>query len=226
MGKDNIIWLPGSRKKAGEEPSVEEKKPAPKVIVPEIVSRFKKDPNARVGLDMEMSGLTREDERIFEVAFVIADRYWNIFEKGPHIVIYQNPEVWRIALANPFIDGHFIANGLLDESRNSTHTEGTAETIFLEWLNQVSVPGKPLYGNSVHVDRQYLKKYMPRVDAFFSHRTRDFSERYEDFQERYPEDAKKLPRFDDEGASHRAPADAMKTLKQIGWLKRYRPSQA
>lgn len=127
-----------------------------------------------VWIDLEMTGLNPDKERIIEIATIVTDTDLNILAEGPVFAIHQED-----ALLDAMDDwntrqhGH---SGLVDRVRESTVTESQAEQATIEFLEQYVPHGKtPMCGNSVHQDRRFMVRYMPQLEAFFHYRNLDVS---------------------------------------------------
>lgn len=127
-----------------------------------------------VWLDMEMSGLDPEIERVLEVAVVVTEPDLTVVAEGPVIVIHQPDEV-----LNAMDEWNTITHGrtgLTERVRASTTTEAEAEQQLIEFLSQyVNKGASPLCGNTVSQDRRFMFKYMPEFERFFHYRTLDVS---------------------------------------------------
>jgi oligoribonuclease len=127
-----------------------------------------------VWLDMEMTGLDPEKERIIEVAVVITEPDLTVVAEGPVLVIHQ---------PDSLLDGMDSWNrsthgksGLTDKVKASTLTESDAENQLIAFMSQYVPAGKsPLCGNTVSQDRRFMFKYMPKLEQFFHYRTIDVS---------------------------------------------------
>lgn len=132
------------------------------------------DSNALIWIDMEMSGLNPETERILELAVVITDAQLNTVAEAPVLVVHQ-PDSVLDAMDNWNRSTHG-KSGLIDRVRASTLTEADAESRMVEFLAQYVPSGvSPICGNSVHQDRRFLVRYMPKLDEFFHYRLIDVS---------------------------------------------------
>ena len=127
-----------------------------------------------VWLDMEMTGLDPEKERIIEVAVVVTEPDLTVVAEGPVLVIHQPAEIMD-AMDNWNRSTHG-KSGLTDKVRASTLNESDAEDQLIAFLSQYVPLGKsPLCGNTVSQDRRFMFKYMPRLEQFFHYRTIDVS---------------------------------------------------
>lgn len=130
--------------------------------------------NHLVWLDMEMSGLDPETCRILEVAVVVTDANLETVAEGPVLAIHQ-PDAVLDAMDQWNRDTHG-RTGLVDRVRASSIDEEQASDILLDFLARHVPKGvSPLCGNSVHQDRRFMVKYMPRLEAFFHYRNLDVS---------------------------------------------------
>lgn len=127
-----------------------------------------------VWIDLEMTGLDPDKERIIEMASIVTDSELNIVAEGPVIAVHQ-PDSLLDAMDEWCTTTHG-ASGLTDRVKKSTTTEAQAEQETIEFLKKHVEPGQsPLCGNSIGQDRRFLVKYMPELEAFFHYRNLDVS---------------------------------------------------
>jgi oligoribonuclease len=127
-----------------------------------------------VWLDMEMTGLDPERERIIEIAVVVTDSTCQIRVEGPELAVHQSDAL--LAAMDDWCKQTHGASGLVERVRASTIDEAEAEARVLQFLQSYVPPGKsPLCGNSVHQDRRFLVRYMPSLERFFHYRNLDVS---------------------------------------------------
>ena len=132
------------------------------------------DPNALIWIDIEMSGLDPERERVLELAIVITDAQLNTVAEAPVLVVHQ-PDSLLDAMDNWNKSTH-KKSGLIDRVKASTLTEADVENQMVEFLAQhVPSGASPICGNSVHQDRRFLVKYLSKLDAYFHYRMIDVS---------------------------------------------------
>ncbi len=130
--------------------------------------------NHLIWLDMEMSGLDPEVCRVLEVAIVITDKDLNTVAEGPVLVVYQ-PDAVLDAMDEWNKNTHG-RSGLIDKVKASTLTEDEASRQMIDFLaNHVPKGASPLCGNSVHQDRRFMVRYMPKLEAYFHYRNLDVS---------------------------------------------------
>ncbi len=132
------------------------------------------DKTPLVWVDMEMSGLVPERDRILEVALVVTDSELNTLAEAPVFVVHQSDEVLDAMDAwNRSTHGK---SGLVDKVRASTFTEAEVEARVLEFLKPlVAERAAPLAGNTVHQDRRFMARYMPAFEAYLHYRIVDVS---------------------------------------------------
>lgn len=127
-----------------------------------------------VWIDLEMTGLDPERDRIIEIATVVTDRYLNVLAEGPSLVVRQPDEL--LAGMDEWNTRQHGASGLTERVRNSGIDERQAELITLTFLrNWVPAGCSPMCGNSICQDRRFLVRYMPELAAWFHYRNLDVS---------------------------------------------------
>ena len=132
------------------------------------------DSDRLVWIDLEMTGLDPEKERIIEMATIITDSELNVVAEGPVIAVHQ-PDTLLDAMDEWCTKTHG-ASGLTRRVRESDVSESEAEQSTIEFLKKYVEPGQsPLCGNSIGQDRRFLVKYMPELEAFFHYRNLDVS---------------------------------------------------
>lgn len=167
-----------------------------------------------IWVDMEMTGLDPKKERIIEIATIVTDSKLNIVAEGPNLVIHQPDKI--LNAMDKWNRQHHKKSGLVEAVKKSRVTVEDAEKQTLEFLNRFCFSGKsPLCGNSVHHDRKFIARYMPRLDAFLHYRHIDVSTIKEVATRWY----KKPKKFKKKKDSHRALSDIRES---IGELKFYR----
>lgn len=130
--------------------------------------------NRLVWIDMEMSGLDVERERVLEVAVVITDVGLRIIAEGPNLVLHQPASV--LEAMDDWNRQHHGASGLVQRVQQSTHTEASADQQLLRFVQEHCAPRTaPLAGNSVHQDWLFLKRFMPALEDYLHYRHVDVS---------------------------------------------------
>ncbi|MFN3751924.1 MAG: oligoribonuclease [Thiobacillus sp.] len=132
------------------------------------------NPTHLLWLDMEMTGLSPDTDRIIELAIVVTDADLNTVAEGPVLVVHQPDEV--LNAMDSWNKGTHGKSGLIDRVKASQLDEAEAEAQMLEFVKQ-HVPERtsPMCGNSICQDRRFLARYMPRLEAFFHYRNLDVS---------------------------------------------------
>lgn len=132
------------------------------------------NPTHLLWLDMEMTGLSPETDRIIEVAIVVTDADLNTVAEGPVLVVHQPDEVMN-AMDN-WNKGTHGKSGLIDRVKASQLNEAEAEAQMLEFVKQhVAAKVSPMCGNSICQDRRFMARSMPQLEAFFHYRNLDVS---------------------------------------------------
>ena len=127
-----------------------------------------------VWLDMEMTGLDPDKERIIEVAVVITEPDLTVVAEGPVLVIHQDDAI--LSGMDKWNTSTHGKSGLIDKVKASTMTESEAEDVLIAFMSQYVPAGKsPLCGNTVSQDRRFMFNYMPKLEQFFHYRTIDVS---------------------------------------------------
>lgn len=132
------------------------------------------DSNRLIWIDMEMSGLVPERDRIIEIALVITDTNLETIAEAPVLVVHQSDEVlngmddWNKATHSK--------SGLIDKVKASKLDDAAVETQLLEFLKEY-IPAKksPMCGNSICQDRRFMANYMPKLEDYFHYRNLDVS---------------------------------------------------
>ncbi len=122
-----------------------------------------------IWIDLEMTGLNPECNRIIEIATLVTDINLNILDEGPNIVLYQkdkyilNMDKWNYKT--------HLKNGLIKKVKNSKFNELIAQNLTINFLKKWVIKGcSPMCGNTVYQDRRFLFKYMPILESYFSYR--------------------------------------------------------
>ncbi|OVA04593.1 Exonuclease [Macleaya cordata] len=170
-----------------------------------------------VWIDLEMTGLDIEIDRILEIACVITDGNLTKSVEGPDLVIHQSKEC--LDKMGEWCQEHHAASGLTKKVLQSTINEREAEKQVIEFVKNHVALGthKPLLaGNSVYVDFQFLKKYMPDLASLFSHVIVDVSSVKALCIRWFPRDNRKAPSKENK---HRAMDDIKESIKELKYYK-------
>ncbi len=135
---------------------------------------MKANPNHLIWLDLEMTGLDLEKNKIIEIAVVITDNQLEIVAEGPIIAIHQADEF--ILNMDDWCTKQHTKTGLVKRVQESTIDEAAAEATILEFVMTYVPPSKsPMCGNSICMDRLFLYQYMPKLEQYFHYRNLDVS---------------------------------------------------
>lgn len=132
------------------------------------------DQNNLIWLDMEMSGLLPDSDRILELAVVVTDANLNVLGESPVLVIHQSDAV--LDAMDAWNKGAHGRSGLIEKVKSSTLTEDEATLQMITFLKQYVPAGKsPMCGNSICQDRRFMARYMPDLEKYFHYRNLDVS---------------------------------------------------
>lgn len=127
-----------------------------------------------IWVDLEMTGLDPETDRIIEVAMVVTDPDLNVLGEAPVFAIHQSDEI--LDGMDAWNKGTHGRSGLIDRVKASNVTEAMAEDALIEFLRQYVPKGKsPMCGNTICQDRRFMAKTMPKLEAYFHYRNLDVS---------------------------------------------------
>ncbi len=127
-----------------------------------------------VWIDLEMTGLIPEDDRIIEIATLVTDKDLNPLAEGPVLAVQQSEEC--LAAMDAWNTRQHTGSGLVERIRNEGVSESEAEQKTLAFLREhVPAGASPMCGNSICQDRRFLANYMPELEMFFHYRHIDVS---------------------------------------------------
>ena len=174
------------------------------------------DQNNLIWIDMEMTGLQPDSDRIIEIALLVTDAQLVTVAEGPVLVLHQPDEV--LQAMDSWNKSTHKKSGLIHRVRASKMVEAEAERAALQFLEQhVPANASPMCGNSICQDRRFLARWMPRLESHFHYRNLDVSTLKELVRRWKPE---LLKGFTKEGR-HEAMADILESIEE---LKFYRKS--
>lgn len=172
------------------------------------------DQNNLVWLDMEMTGLNPDNDRIIEIAIVVTDSQLNTVAEAPVLVVHQPDTVLDAMDAwNKATHGR---SGLIDKVKASPLDEVAVEAQMLEFLKQ-HVPARtsPMCGNSICQDRRFMARYMPQLEAYFHYRNLDVSTLKELVRRWKPDLAKGVVK----NGKHEALADIYESIAELKYYR-------
>ncbi len=174
------------------------------------------DPNNLVWIDMEMSGLDPEADKIIEVALIVTDSQLNTLAEGPVLVVHQPGAV--LDRMDDWNKSTHAKSGLIERVKASKLTEAEVERRIVAFLAE-HVPPKtsPMCGNSVHQDRRFLARYMPALEAYFHYRNLDVSTLKELAKRWKPEIMAGLVKH----GKHEALADIQESIAELKYYREH-----
>ncbi|HVB49228.1 MAG TPA: oligoribonuclease [Burkholderiales bacterium] len=172
------------------------------------------DQNNLIWIDMEMTGLQPDADRIIEIALLVTDSQLNLVAEGPVLVVHQpDPALDAMDAWNKSVHGR---SGLVERVRASRMAEAEAEAIAIAFLSQhVPESASPMCGNSICQDRRFLARWMPRLEAYFHYRNLDVSSLKELVKRWKPELAKGVVK----AGKHEALADIRESIEEMRYYR-------
>lgn len=169
-----------------------------------------------IWIDLEMTGLDPERDRIIEIATLVTDAELNILAEGPVFAVHQ-PDT-QLALMDDWNVKTHTNSGLVARVKASQHDEQVAEQQTIDFLKQwVPANSSPICGNSIGQDRRFLFKYMPQLEAWFHYRYLDVSTLKELARRWKPEI---LAGFKKQG-SHQAMDDIRESVAELAYYREH-----
>ena len=130
--------------------------------------------NNLIWLDMEMSGLLPDSDRILELAAVVTDAELNVLAESPVLVIHQSDAV--LEGMDAWNKGTHGRSGLIQKVKDSGLDEAQACLQMLAFLKEwVPAAKSPMCGNSICQDRRFMARFMPDLEKYFHYRNLDVS---------------------------------------------------
>ena len=168
-----------------------------------------------IWVDLEMTGLDPEEDRIIEIACIITDGELNILATGPDIVIHQ-PQTVMESMGD-WCKEHHGKSGLTKAVGESTTSLQEAEDTVLAFVQKHTEKGKhPLAGNSIHTDKNFLEKYMPKLIEHLHYRMVDVSTVKELCRRWFPFEYSKSP---EKKEQHRALEDIRESIEELKYYR-------
>jgi oligoribonuclease len=172
------------------------------------------NPENRIWIDLEMTGLNPTHDHIIEIATVITDKNLNIIAEGPVLAIHQ-PDAILDKMDNWNTKQH-TRSGLVDRVKASKITVEEAEEATLDFIMAYVPPQKsPMCGNTICQDRRFLFQYMPTLERYFHYRNLDVSV----FKELASLWKPKLLEGFKKNATHLALADILESIQELRYYR-------
>jgi len=174
------------------------------------------DNNNLIWVDMEMTGLSPDTDRIIEVALVVTDSQLNVVAEGPVLVVRQSNEV--LDGMDKWNRSTHSKSGLIDKVKASRFNETEVEAQMIEFL-KLHVPSgvSPMCGNSICQDRRFMVRTMPQLEAYFHYRNLDVSTFKELVKRWKPEIASGLTKE----SKHEALADIYDSINELKYYRQH-----
>ena len=170
--------------------------------------------NNLIWIDLEMTGLDPDKEKIIEIATLVTDSDLNILAEGPNLIISQAKEI--LDSMDEWNQNQHGKSGLIEEVIESNITEQAAEIETLDFISKyVGEKISPMCGNTVSHDRRFLSKYMQRLEAYFNYRHIDVSS-FKEVAVRWMNEAQVY----EKKGSHRALGDIKESVEELKFYKK------
>ncbi|WP_413722078.1 oligoribonuclease [Sodalis sp. RH23] len=172
--------------------------------------------NNLIWIDLEMTGLDPERDRIIEIASLVTDANLNILAEGPVLAVHQTQE--QLAVMDEWNVRTHTASGLVERVRASRIDEDSAVALTLAFLREWVPAGKsPICGNSIGQDRRFLFRYMPELEAYFHYRYLDVSTLKELARRWKPQILEGLTK----NSSHQALDDIRESVAELAYYREH-----
>lgn len=169
-----------------------------------------------IWIDLEMTGLDPEQDRIIEIATLVTDADLNILAEGPVFAVHQSDA--QLALMDDWNVNTHTNSGLVERVKASQYDDRAAELATIEFLKKwVPENSSPICGNSIGQDRRFLFKYMPELEAYFHYRYLDVST-LKELARRWKPGI--LPGFKKQG-THQAMDDIRESVAELAYYREH-----
>ena len=167
-----------------------------------------------IWIDLEMTGLNPDKERIIEIATLITDSQLNVLAEGPNLIVNQPKSL--LDQMDDWNQNQHGSSGLIEGVKKSNVTEQMAEIETLNFISKyVGSKQSPMCGNTVSHDRRFLIKYMPRLESYFNYRHIDVSS-FKEAAVRWMNEAQVY----EKKGSHRALGDIKESVEELKFYKK------
>jgi len=174
------------------------------------------DPNNLIWVDMEMSGLNPDTDKVLEVAIVVTDSNLNTVAEAPVLVVHQDDAV--LDAMDSWNKSTHAKSGLVERVKASTLAEQEAAERMVGFLREYVPSGiSPMCGNSVHQDRRFMARHLPKLEAYFHYRNLDVSTLKELMKRWKPELAAGMVKH----GKHEALADIYESIDELKYYREH-----
>jgi oligoribonuclease len=174
------------------------------------------DAHRLIWIDLEMTGLRPDTDRIIELALVVTDADLETVAEAPVFALHQDDAT--LAAMDSWNQATHSRSGLIEKVRASTLSEHDVETAALAFLREhVAARVSPMCGNSICQDRRFLARWMPALEDHFHYRNLDVSTLKELARRWRPELMKGVPK---EG-KHEALADVYESIAELRYYREH-----
>ena len=172
-------------------------------------------PQNLIWIDLEMTGLSPENDVIIEIATIVTDAQLNILEEGPVVAVHQSLK--RLMGMDEWNTRTHTESGLVKRVRESDYDECRAEQETLDFIAKYVGPNQsPLCGNSICQDRRFLARYMPKLESYLHYRNLDVSSIKELMVRWRPDLLSGFTKF----GTHRALDDIRESIEELKYYRR------
>jgi oligoribonuclease len=174
------------------------------------------DPNNLIWIDMEMSGLDPDADKVLEVAIVVTDSQLNTVAEAPVLVVRQLAAV--LDAMDDWNNSTHAKSGLTERVKASALDEAAVEDLMIAFLSEHVPSGiSPMCGNTVHQDRRFLARHMPKLEAYFHYRNLDVSTLKELAKRWKPQIMAGLTKH----GKHEALADIQESIEELKYYREH-----
>lgn len=174
--------------------------------------------NNLIWIDLEMTGLG-DNNVILEIAVILTDEKLNVTDRFPDsklgLAINRTEE--ELITIEPWSLNQHTKSGLLERVKKSPNSLIVTEKLVLEFISKRIEPNKGiLCGNSIWVDRKFLRKEMPKLENYLFYRMIDVSSIKELVQRWFPD-----TKFPEKSKTHLAMDDIQESIEELKWLRQH-----